>query len=136
MSWLLALPLLAQAAAVPRDQWVPRQVPEQLTDDEACAMFEDRVRRLAPALPQKLTHEKFRLRSEVDCAARIYRVEDEITVAPAAVYRGWQAAEQIGWNDEFCANLITLPLVWRGWRFVKEVSFPGGRKVRFEPKCA
>lgn len=139
MPWSLALFLLAQAAdpasPAPHDPWVAQNVPEQLTDEEACAMFQDRAQRLAPELPKRMAYGQYRLRSAVDCAARTFRVEDEVTVQASGLAKGWQAAEQDRWNAEFCDSLVTLPLLWRGWRIVQQVRFQDGRKVEFVPKC-
>lgn len=130
-----AAPVAERPAAPARDTWAAQDVPEPLTDEEACAMFQDRAQRLAPDLPLRVTYGQYRLRSAVDCAARSYRVEDEVTIAPADLGAGWQAIEQDRWTSEYCGNLVTLPLLWRGWRFVQQVSFQDGRKLEFVPEC-
>jgi hypothetical protein len=140
MSGAMALILLAQAAApaapVARDGWVASPIPEPLSEDEACAMFEDKVARLVPELPLRLAHEHHRLRSAVDCAARVYRVEDEVTTPPGALPRDWSEIAQARWDAEFCDSLVTLPLLWRGWRMIQEVRFPGAPTLTFTPTCA
>ena len=143
MSWPLALLLFAQAAElaepvaapVARDTWTAQAVPEPLSDEEACAMFQDRAQRLAPDLPKRTALGKYRLRSAVDCAAKLYRVEDEVTIAASAMEPGWQAIEQDRWTEEYCDNMVTLPLIWRGWSFVQEIAFQDGKKLQIRPKC-
>ena len=130
--------LLAQASApllAPPPPMITLPSPD-LTDKQACALFEKVAADIQPELP-KMVDKTTRLDGVVViCSMRIFQNNKFINVPVSSFREGWKKRKQAQWNEMNCSNRAFLPLVRRGWRLVQALTFISGERYIMDTKCA
>lgn len=70
------------------------------------------------------------------CGLRTYAVNQSVSVTTSQFRPGWRERERYKWEQVVCRNEALGPLVRRGWRFTKRMTFTDGEIFSTDAVCA